>query len=253
RARGQADSLSDLLHAAGATPVPLPAIEIVPPADLGPLDAAARDLERYDWVVFTSANGVDALVARLDALGRGADAFSHSRIAAIGAATAERLRAHGLRADLVPPRYVAEEVLAALVAHGVAGRRVLLPRAEVARDILPAGLRAAGAEVDVVVAYRTRQPAPDPEALRLLEAGAIDVVTLTSSSTARNLVALLGGRVDLVNRAFVACIGPITADTARECGLRVDLVAEEYSIPGLVAALASALGAPRATHERSQG
>lgn len=237
RAAGQASSLTALLRERGAEPVEMPVIQIVPPVDTAALDAAAGRVPTYDWVVFTSANGVDAFFARLDALGKDARVFEDCRLAAIGSATADRLRQRGLHADFVPERFVAEEVLAGLVERGVAGARVLLPRAERARDLLPDGLRAAGAEVDVVVAYRTVLPAPPPAALCRIEAGEIDVITLTSSSTARNLVAMVEGRTDLINRALIACIGPITADTARELGLRVDCVADEYSIPGLVDAL----------------
>jgi len=236
RAAGQAGDLSARLRAEGAEPVEMAVIQIVPPDDLAPLDNALRRLHEYDWVLFTSSNTVDVVFARLDALGLDAGAFDRARVAAIGTATAERLRARGVRVDFVPDRFIAEALLVGLIARGVAGKRVLLPRAEQARDVLPNGLRAAGATVDVVVAYRTELP-PDAPGLRALEAGEIDVVTLTSSSTARNLVALASGRVDLINRARVACIGPITAATAHELGLRVDLVAEEHSIPGLVAAL----------------
>ncbi|HET9014377.1 MAG TPA: uroporphyrinogen-III synthase, partial [Thermomicrobiaceae bacterium] len=158
-------------------------------------------------------------------------------IAAIGPATARRLRAVGLEPALVPERFVAEEVLAGMLARGVAGRRVLLARAERARDVLPEGLRAAGANVDVVVAYRTVPGRPDPDALARVRSGEVDVVTLTSSSTARNLVALLGDDLAAIARARVVCIGPVTADTAREIGLRVDAVAGDYSIPGVVDAI----------------
>lgn len=240
RAAGQAGELSARLRAAGAEPVELPVIRIAPPDDLGPLDAAVRRLASYDWVIFTSANGVDALFARIDALSLDSRAFGGARVAVIGPATAERLRARGVRADYMPARFIAEALLEGLVARGVAGARVLLPRAERAREVLPAGLRAAGATVDVVAAYRTVLPDEPAPGLEALAAGAIDVVTLTSSSTARHLVALARGRVDLINRARVACIGPITAATARELGLRVDVVAEEHSIPGLVAALEAA-------------
>lgn len=236
RAAGQAGDLSARLRAAGAEPVEVAVIQIVPPDDVAPLDDALRRLPEYDWVLFTSSNTVEAVFARLDALGLDARAFEATRVAAIGTATAERLRARGVRVDYVPDRFVAEALLEGLITRGVAGQRVLLPRAEHARDVLPNGLRSVGATVDVVVAYRTEIP-PDAPGLRALEAGEIDVVTLTSSSTARNLVALASGRVDLINRARVACIGPITAATAREVGLRVDLVAEEHTIPGLVAAL----------------
>ncbi len=240
RATDQASRLSRLLREYGAEPVELPAIRIVPPEDFSALDVAVERLDRYDWVIFTSVNGVDTFFDRVAALEKDARAFGRSRIAAIGTATADRLGEHGLRADFVPERFVAEEVLAGLVECGIAEKRALLPRAELARDVLPDGLRAAGAIVDVVVAYRTLPADPSPEVLRRVEAGKVDIVTFASSSTVRNLVSLLGGRTDLLERSFIACIGPITARTATDLGLRVDLVAQEYSVPGLVGALVNA-------------
>lgn len=240
RATDQASRLSRLLREYGAEPVELPAIRIVPPEDFSALDGAVERLDHYDWVIFTSINGVDSFFDRVATLEKDARAFGRSRIAAIGTATADRLSEHGLRADFVPERFVAEEVMAGLVERGIAGKHVLLPRAELARDVLPDGLRAAGANVDVVVAYRTLPAEPSPEALRRVEAGEVDIVTFASSSTVRNLVSLLGGRTELLERSFIACIGPITARTAADLGLRVDLVAQEYSVPGLVGALVNA-------------
>lgn len=240
RATDQASRLSRLLREYGAEPIELPAIQIVPPEDFSELDAAVERLDRYDWVIFTSVNGVDRFFDRVAALEKDARAFGRSRIAAIGTATADRLGEHGLRADFMPERFVAEEVMSGLVECGIAGKHVLLPRAELARDVLPAGLRDAGANVDVVVAYRTLPAEPAPDALRRVEAGEVDIVTFASSSTVRNLVSLLGGRTDLLERSFIACIGPITARTAADLGLRVDLVAQEYSVPGLVGALVNA-------------
>ncbi len=240
RATAQASRLSRLLREYGAEPVELPAIRIVPPEDFSALDSAVERLDRYDWVIFTSVNGVDTFFDRVAALDKDARAFGRSRIAAIGTATADRLGEHGLRADFVPERFVAEDVMAGLVERGIAGKYVLLPRAELARDVLPDGLRDAGANVDVVVAYRTLPAEPSPEALRRVEAGEIDIMTFASSSTVRNLVSLLGGRTDPLERSFIACIGPITARTAADLGLRVDLVAQEYSVPGLVSALVNA-------------
>jgi len=240
RATHQAGALSDLLRRAGAAPVELPVIAFQPPSNLERLDACLTQLIGYNWIVFTSANGVDAAVTRLNQLGLESGELARAKLAAIGAATAARLREHGLPVAFVPAEFVAEAVLAGLVERGVAGERVLLLRAEQARSTLPDGLREAGAEVDVVAVYRTEQPKPDERlnaVLQQLVDGEIDIVTLTSSSTARNLVKLLDGRVDFLNQTRIACIGPITAGTATELGLRVDVVADEYSIPGLVAAL----------------
>lgn len=240
RAAHQAGVLSGLLREAGALPIELPVIAFQPPADPARLDACLTKLGGYDWVVFTSANGVDAATSRLDELGLNSNELEHTRLAAIGSATAARLREHGLPVAFQPAEFVAEAVLAGLVERGVAGQRVLLLRAERARSILPDGLREVGAEVDVVPAYRTELPEPSSQLDAIIQHfkdDEIDIVTLTSSSTARNLVKLLEGRIDLLNRARIACIGPITATTATELGLRVDVVAGEYSIPGLVAAL----------------
>jgi len=237
RAAEQADALTTLLRERGAEPIELPVIRIVPPEDTGPLDAALVGAAGYDWLVFTSVNGVDAALARLEDMGRRPVILRGPRIAAIGPATAGRLRDAGLEPAFVPDRFIAEEVLAGLIERGVRGCRVLLARAERARDLLPDGLREAGAEVDVVVAYRTLPGEPSPDALARVRAGAVDVVTLTSSSTVRNLASLLGDTLPAIARARVVCIGPVTADTARELGLRVDAVAEDYSIPGLVDAI----------------
>ncbi|RIK36295.1 MAG: hypothetical protein DCC58_19425 [Chloroflexi bacterium] len=235
RARDQAEELSQLLRAAGATPLELPAIAITP-APSAPLDAALATLEQYDWVVLTSVNGVQALERRMEAHGIPPEAFAGLQVAAIGRATAAALEKLGIRVAFVPDEFVAEAVVAGLVERGVAGKRVLLPRAEVARDALPQGLEAAGATVDVVVAYRTSLPDDVPaEVLSELLAGNVDIATFGSPSAVRNVLALAGGT--LPEPVVIACIGPITAQAARQTGLRVDVVAEEYSMPGLVAAL----------------
>lgn len=236
RAREQAGDLVALLAAAGATPLVLPAIEIRP-APPGPLDEALRRMDAYDWVVLTSVNGVRAVFERLSALGLSAGIFAGISVAAIGRATAAALEERGVRVDFVPEEFVAEAVVAGLAARGVGGRRILLPRADIARDALPEGLRAAGATVDVVVAYLTRVPEDAPvEPLDALRAGEVDIVTFGSPSAVRNVLALAGGR--LPERVTIACIGPITAAAATGLGLRVDIVAEEYSMPGLVEAIA---------------
>ncbi len=241
RARAQAEELVTRLRALGAEPVLCPVIEIVPPEDTGPLDRAIRDLEQYHWLVFTSVNGVEAFFRRLRDLGREPAALGGLRIAAIGPATAARLSEYGCSATLVPTEFVAEAVAAALVERGIAGLRVLLPRASEARAVLPDSLRAAGAVVDVVPAYRTVLVEPPREALERLRASEIDVVLLTSGSTARALAAALRGDLSLLQRPLVACIGPVTAAAAREVGIRVDLVADEYSIPGLLRTVVEAL------------
>jgi uroporphyrinogen III methyltransferase/synthase len=230
RTREQASALAAALRAAGAEPVEVPVIEVADPLDGGAaLRAAAARLAAYDWVVLTSPNGARRLLAAVAADGGDARRFGGARIAAIGPGTAAALAVGGLRADLVPERFVAEALLEAFPAGP---GRVLLARAEVARDVLPDGLRAAGWAVDVVDAYRTVAAAPSDATAAALAAA--DVVTFTSSSSVdRFLEAFGAGAVPQV----VACIGPVTAATARQRGLTVTVEAEVHSVAGLVAAL----------------
>lgn len=236
RAREQAGALASALGALGARVVALPVIRFEPPEDPEPLRRAAAGVEAFDWVVFTSVNGVDRFFAALDEAGRGASLLSRAKVCAIGPATAAALEERGLRVGVVPDEFVAEGAVRAIAAAGdVAGKRVLLPRAAEARAVLPDSLREMGAEVVDVPAYRT---VPDgegaAEARRRLDAGEVDVVTFTASSTARNFAGLVGTDV---GRALVASIGPVTSNTLRELGMRVDVEAAEYTIPGLVAAI----------------
>ena len=245
RAAEQAGVMSQRLRALGAEPIELPAIAIARPESFDELDAAIARLSDYRWVVFTSVNAVEAFFARLDAVDKDARAFGSAQIAAVGSATASSLRQFGLRADFVPERFIAEELLAGLLERGAGEGRVLLPRAAQSRDVLPDGLRTAGAEVDDVPVYRTIPGVPAPQVLARVQAGEVDIVTLTSSSTARNLAALLHGRLAPLRRATVACISPLTADAARAAGFRVDIVATNHTIPGLIDAIVSALeGSP---------
>lgn len=249
RARAQAGELRERLEVLGAEVLELPVIEIVPAVG-AELDAALRRLGVYDWVVFTSVNAVGPLVERLAAVEGAREQLAGRRIAAIGPATAERLRAQGFAVELVPERFVAEALVEALVERGVRGKRFLLPRADIARDVLPEGLRAAGATVDVVVAYRTRAPElVDGATLRRVRDGEVDVITFASPSTVRNLAALLG---DELPAASVICIGPITAAAAGECGFEVAAEAEEYSIPGLVDTVVRLVGERRGEKEGCQ-
>jgi len=240
RARDQAAALSDALRAEGADPLELPTIRVVEPADLAPLDGAVRGIAagRYHWLVLTSVNGVDQILARTSALGLGPAALANSRVAAVGDATADRLRTAGVGVDLVPERFEAKAVVAALVARGAAGQRVLYPRADIARDAIPTGLRAAGAVVDEVEAYRTLPATTIAPAVReRVVGGAVDVVTFASGSSVRNLVTLLGADFGALRQTEIACIGPTTAETARALGLTVDVVADDATVAGLVAAL----------------
>jgi uroporphyrinogen III methyltransferase/synthase len=237
RAREQASALSDRLRTLGAEPIEFPTIRIEPPSDGGAaLAVALTDLADYDWAVFTSANGVAAVFAGLAAAGRDARAFGNVRIAAIGPATAEALRACGIRADFTPSEFVAEAV-AAQFPESVAGKRILLARAAEARDVLPDTWRAAGATVDVVAAYRTELETEGADEIRAaLTRGEIDIVTFTSSSTVRNFVAAMDG-TPIPSGTVIAAIGPITAETCRELLREPDCIADSYTIEGLVAAL----------------
>jgi len=231
RARSQASGLLERLRAQGAETVEVPTIEIADPADGGErLRRAVGRLGSYDWVVFTSANAVERVLAEIPDARR----FGAARIAAVGRATAAALERARLVADLVPGRFVAEGLLEVFPPGP---GRVLLPRAADARDVLPDGLVSRGYDVDIVDAYRTVAAHPEPA---LLEAAAgADAITFTSSSTVTNFLAVAGRqRVP----AVVACIGPITARTAEDAGLHVDVVAEESSVESLVDALARRIG-----------
>jgi uroporphyrinogen III methyltransferase/synthase len=240
RAREQASELVRRLQALGAAMIEVPAIEIRDPADGGAaLAAAVGRLDVYDWVVVTSPNGARRLLDAVRADGSDARAFGGVRLAAIGPGTAEVLAAANLAADLVPAEFVAESLVEAFPEWSVpepggpAGSgRVLVARAAVARDVLPDGLRARGWQVDVVEAYRTEQVAVDDE--RAAAVAGADIVTFTSSSTVTNFLTAMGGRPV---PPVVAAIGPVTAATAREHGLTVDVEAGVHTIDGLVEAL----------------
>lgn len=240
RAQEQAGKTAAMLRERGADPVVVPTIEIHPPSDPAPLIDAVSGLDGYGWVVLTSANGVEKLLAEVHRQGKDARAFANTKLAAIGPGTAAALASYGLNADLVPRVNKGEGLAAELLAALSPGTKILLARAAVARDVVPDSLRAAGYEVDVVAAYETKSP-PRPlvEALAaLLEAGEIDAVTFTSSSTVEHLAAALEARASsLLAKTCVASIGPITTDTATRLGIRVDVTADTHTIPGLTAAL----------------
>ena len=237
RTRTQASGLSQLLLERGAMPVELPTIEIQRPDVADGLDAPLKRLEDIDWVVFTSVNAVDFVFERLDALGLDARAFSGCKVAVIGPATAEKLKNRGIVPDLVPESFVSESLVEALKARDMQGSKVLLPRADIARDALSEGLRALGACVDEITAYHTVTPADTARIARDIVSKGVDVATFTSSSTVRNLSRAMNGELEMLSQATIACIGPITADAAREVGLAPDIVSNEHTIPGLVDAL----------------
>lgn len=248
RPRAQSGALAERLEGEGAEVILFPTIALVPPPDPAALDAAVARAADYDWIVFTSANGVAAFFARLSAAAGDVRSLAGARLAAIGPETAAALGERLLRPAVAPADHRAEGLLAALPAEAVRGRRILLPRAAGARAILPETLRARGAVVDEVVAYRAVPP-PDADVTGLraeLEAGRVDALTFTSSSTVDNFVALVGrdvlARVLRDGRPAIACIGPVTAETARAHGLTVDVVPRVYTTAALTAALVERLG-----------
>lgn len=252
RARHQASALSAGLRNLGAEVLEIPFIEICKPRSYKALDASLKHLPEYDWLILTSVNGVDALWERLRKLRLGGSPMRHLKIAAIGPATRQAIEQHGVKVDVVPREYVAESVVSSL-RRKIRGKRVLLARAKVARDVIPRELRKLGAQVDVVEAYETVVPLSSRQRLRAALASQSrrpDWITFTSSSTVRNFVALLDqsrGRVGRVHTGTVpgrqlkgvrlASIGPVTSSTLRALGLAVDVEAAEYTIPGLIKAI----------------
>ncbi len=261
RATEQARALSEQLTTLGAIPVEFPTIRILPPEDWGPLDNALRRLckvDWYDWLVFTSTNGVRICFERLVSLGYDAQDISDVRVAAIGPATANMLKHYRVTADLVPGEYIAESVATALIdearqrGEALEGKKVLLARAAEARNVLVSELRQTGAIVDVVSAYRTAGIPTDDErgheVLLMLETHQLDMLTFTSSSTVRNFMRWLMQCDTSVANSFIrsvkqnarpkiTSIGPITSQTAREFGLDVHIEAQEFTIAGLVEAI----------------
>ena len=274
RARHQAGALSAELRRQGAQVIEIPFIEIRKPRSFKPLDSALKNLSTYDWLILTSVNGVDAMWERLAKLqpsktgkregpasirgireqlpnlAPGAER-QPLRIAAIGPATKKAIEQRGATVDVVPKEYVAESVVSSLKSK-VKGKRVLLVRAKVARDVIPQELRKAGAHVDVVEAYETVVPRSSRSRLRRLMKNPRQrpqVVTFTSSSTVRNFVDLLGTnrRTQELEGVLLSSIGPVTSSTLREFGLPVQIAAQEFTIPGLVAAIVRAIGKGNAT------
>ncbi|MFA5055653.1 MAG: uroporphyrinogen-III C-methyltransferase [Dehalococcoidia bacterium] len=238
RSRDQASKLSKLLSELGAEAVELPVIESRELEDTTKLDLAVSKLRKFQWVLFTSVNGVDAFWKRMRAAELDARWFGKVKIGAIGPATADSLRDLGLYPDFVSQEFTSDSMLEGLAELGIAGCRVLLPRSDIAPGELIDGLIKLGAKPIEVAAYRTTKPAGvDEKGSRRLLEGDIDIITFTSSSTVTNLLAALDGDVEAINRAKVACIGPATASAAQKAGIRVDIMAQEHTIPGLVAAI----------------
>jgi uroporphyrinogen-III synthase len=242
RAREQAGILTDGLRAVGAEVMEIPFIEVRPPRSYKCMDDALRLTSEYEWLILTSVNGVQALFARMEKLGIPKRRLLPLNIVAIGPATRAAIEKEGLPVAVTPKEYVAESVVEALKSR-VKGKRVLLCRAKIARDVIPRDLRALGAFVDVVEAYETVIPAASRVKLRRVlrdMEGRPHAITFTSSSTVKNYVSLLGirsGKSKLVQGVWNASIGPVTSETLREFELTVDLQASEYTIPGLIHAL----------------
>jgi len=241
RARHQAGALSDGLRELGANVIEIPFIEIRPPRSYKPLDTALKNISDYDWLILTSVNGVEAVFERMEKLQFTNTALKNLNIAAIGPATKKAIEKRGLKVNVVPEEYVAESVVKSL-RDQVKGQHVLLARAKVARDVIPRELRKLGAGVDVVEAYETVIPKSSRvklrSALNNLERRP-NVITFTSSSTVRNFCALLGKMPPhALHGIKLASIGPVTSATLRELDLQVNIEAEQYTIPGLIEAIA---------------
>ena len=240
RAREQASELVARLSALGAECLECPTIRVVPPEDWAPLDAAIDRLDSYDWLVLTSVNGVSFFFDRLYKRGKDVRALRDVHTVTIGPATAKRLRDFGINSDIIPKTYRAESIVEAFRNEAMKGKKVLLPRAKEARPVLPVEVRKMGATVDEVAAYQTEQTRENLDVLvNRLEERSIDLLTFTSSSTVRNFKALLPPEKfeSLIEGVTVASIGPITADTARELGLKIDIEAQDYTIDGLCEAI----------------
>jgi len=249
RAKQQAGALSSALRELGCEVIEIPFIEIRRPSSFQPLDRALRNLATYDWLILTSVNGVEALFARMAKKNLDSSALAHLAVAAIGPATKAAIEKYGLPVSMTPKEYVAESVVSAL-RRRVQGKRILLVRAKVARDVIPRELRKVAAGVDVIEAYETVAPKSSATKLRSVLASKRrrpHAITFTSSSTVKNFVDLLGLREARAvlkkstpnHGVHSASIGPVTSATLREFGLPVDLEAAEYTVPGLVTAIVS--------------
>ncbi|AGB41203.1 uroporphyrin-III C-methyltransferase [Halobacteroides halobius DSM 5150] len=238
RPQKQAQDFCQSLATAGAKVIEAPAIEIKPPVDYQELDNKLEQLKSYDWVIFTSVNGVKYVIERLFSLGEDVRALAGVKLCAIGSKTAAKLKSYGLRVDYIPEDYVSESILAGFSEQDLTSKKFLLPRANLARAALKEGLLDLGAEVDNITAYQTVEGSGNNQVIKRLKEGEIDLITFTSSSTVRNFMNGLGSNYKKLLRGVdIACIGPITAGTARKYGLTVEIIANEYTIAGLTEAI----------------
>ena len=240
RAADQAGEFATMLADRGATVLECPTIRIIEPEEWGPLDAALQNLSGYDWLVMTSGNAVRAFFQRLETLGLDARSLGTCRVCALGPKTAEAIRGFGIRPDMLAANYKAEGVVAEFAKLDITGKRVLYPRADLAREAIPHELACLGAQVDSPVAYRTILPdSLPPEAVFALEKRTVDCITFTSSSTVQNLAKMLGDdcMLDMLKGVAVASIGPVTSKTCRALGLKVDIEPTEYTLNALTDAV----------------
>lgn len=240
RAQEQGSDFADQLSKYGARPIYFPTIKIIPMESYHELDQSIQKLASYHWIVFTSVNGVKYFLARLNETSKDIKTLEGLKIAAIGTKTAHALKKHGIKVDLVPREYRAEGILEEMKQEGVSKKKVLIPRAEYAREILPRELKKWGAEVDVVAVYRTIKPSLESnQSEKLLKTDKIDVITFTSPSTVNNFVEILGskGLQKLLKGSLVASIGPITKEAAEKWKIRTHIMPAEYTINALVEAI----------------
>jgi uroporphyrinogen III methyltransferase/synthase len=244
RPRDQAAEMVELIESLGAEAVEAPMIRVIPPEDYGPLDTACAEAGRFDWIVFSSANAVDAFMERLQASPLDLRALGGAKLCAVGPATTERLGKYGLKVDLVPEEYGADAIAHAFSASSrLAGLEVLIPRADIGREVVGDELRRQGANVTEVIAYRTTVVDPEregePDVYRMLLDRRLDVVTFTSASAVRSFVRSFGAEqvADLLNSVAVASIGPVTAEAASQYGIHTTIMPLHYTVPALVDAI----------------
>ncbi len=236
RTRIQASVLVKLLEEQGAEAIEFPAIEIVPPQSWDEIDRAIEDLGTYNWIIFTSVNGVELFFKRLKIKKKTIMELKGVQIATIGEQTAKAVKSLGLNVDIIPYEFSAEGIVESFRRTDIKGKRVLIPRAKEAREILPVELQKMGAEVHVVTAYETKKPEIErvEEVKDMLRCGEIDVVTFASSSTVKNFLSILGEEIELITKSTIACIGLITAEPLREIGIEPQIIPRKYTIEELV-------------------
>jgi len=238
RPEAQAEEFASLLHTQGARVIHFPTIKITPAESYEGLDGTIGQLSQYQWIIFTSANGVGFFLNRLQELGRDLRDLKGIRICAIGPATAAKIEKLGIRVDVIPEEFISEGVVKEFEKLNLKGSRMLLPRAEKARDVISEGLTKLGAKVDVVTAYRTVNSGKNRSEMdNFIKEGKVDVITFTSPSTVTNFMEIMGKKFVIPPGIKIACIGPVTAAAVKEAGLPADIIQERYTIPGLVETL----------------